>query len=402
MVSEPVLRTRSARWSPVLEHLRSDAMDCLQTNLAAHADDAHGAGSHLALGAPLRYPAVGRRDGEPSVGASLEERLEEARDLLGLTVAERWDGLDGPAVRRLAETVTPLYVVADTYTMGWVPYAGQRHLEHSVLVTRGGPSVTVVDGYHNDTPWGQARPGAWRVPAAAFDAAVPHATVLVLTAGPVPRLEPAAVLAHNAAAAAGAVPSIDRYLDGIRRAVATPEGLDRLVLDVWLLGRSRVLHAAWSATVHGVPAAARVDAAAQAQAWLTLTAQSYVAMRRARRGGGVPTAVVDEMARLLYGDVARVDGSDGPSATGAVDAARAAVLDALVSVLRVDAHALPGGTVLRDLPGFSSFRLLDVIEGAESRLGVELAPDHLEAGSLQDLKSLCALFARSVSLGVLR
>jgi hypothetical protein len=387
--------TRSALWSPVVAGLRADALDCLQTGVAALADLRHGTGSHLDLGAPLRFGTHADAAGQPSVEASLEQRLAEAAELLGLRVVARHDGLDGPAVRDLADAGggVPLYVVADAYTMGWLPFVERQHLRHGFLVAGVGAAVTVVDAYHDDTRWGPARPGVWRLPAARFDATVHSATVVVLESGDRPRLDARAVLAANARALADARPAIDRYL-----AAVSDAGVGRLVLDTWTLSRSRALHAAWLAAAADLAPDALSAAEAHAQSWRGLATRVFVAAAR----GGPMAPVVDHLAGLLHGDVALAarlaDATivqPGPATPAApeVDGVRMAVVGALAAVLRIPVNATTGGP-LRDLPNFNSFRLVDVIERVEARLGVELGPDDLGAASLRDVDSLCAAFAR--------
>src|SRR5829696_7077436 len=197
MAATAPVQSRDGVWSPVLAGIRAEALDCLQANLAAVADRALGAGSHLALGAPLDFRWAADGAGLPAVSAPLETRLAEAGALLGVRVVERRDGLDGPAVRAAA-AAGPLYVVADAYGMGWLPYAGRQHMEHSLLLAGGGSGPpAVVDAYHNDTRWGSVRPGVWRLTEAELDAAVAGGTALRLAVDPVPAPDPAAVLAAN-------------------------------------------------------------------------------------------------------------------------------------------------------------------------------------------------------------
>lgn len=386
MVTTTPMETRDRVWSPVLEEVRAAALDCLQANLAAAADHHGGTGTHLALGSPLRFDLAPATDGRAAVADSLERRLAEAADLLGLRVARRWDGLDGPALRALAAEHGPLYVVADGYRLDWLPDAGQRHSEHSFLLVK--PDM-VADAYHDDTQWGTARPGVWRLTPADLDAALPDSAALLLTHEPAPAQDPDAVLADNARALRAAVPDIDAYVAAVPGAEGA-EAIDRVVLDVWLLGRSRLLHAAWLRSV-GLPGpAAAVDE--QAQAWLTLASQTYVAARRARRGGALPGSVAEEVGRLLHGDVALAEKLAPAGEPG--DDVREAVLAELRSVLRIEDADVAAAATLRDLPNFNSFRLLDVIERVEARLGIELDADDLTADALHDVDSFCGIFTR--------
>jgi hypothetical protein len=348
--------TRHRVFTPVLRGLRAEALDCIQANLAVVADQHGGAGAHLALGAPLRFP----------IGSSAEGRLAEASELAGIQVVQRWSDLDDGQLDRLCQRWPRLYVVADAYAMPWLPYAGREHLEHSFLLTAES-GLTVVDGYHNDTPWGEIRPGVWKLDRLSLG----QASAYALDIQPV-KLEVPSVVISNAAAMTAALPAIDRYLAEL--------DLSRLVLDVWLLARSRQLHAAWLHSV-GLPAE---QAEQQAQDWLGFAGQSYLALRRAERGGPLPPLHA-ELRRLLDGDVQLA----GRLADALV---RAAVTEALSTVLRIPDAEIQDGRPLRELPNYNSFRLVSVIDQVEQRLGLQLDPAALTAGSLRDAGSLRQLF----------
>jgi hypothetical protein len=199
---------------------------------------------------------------------------------------------------------------------------------------------------------------------------------------------------------AAALPAIDAYVAAVRGSRADPAAIARLVLDVWVLGRARVLHAAWLATTGEPSCAGSAAADRHADAWLALTAQSYVAMRRSQRGASLPDAVVDELARLLHEDVALARRLAAGKPIGAVEraavqapAVRAAVVEELRGVLGPGAGALTGRRALRELPGCDSFVLVDIIERLEARLRVSVDPAALTAESLRCIDSLCGLFA---------
>lgn len=396
----------SSEWRRALDGLRADALDCLQANLAVVADLHHGEGAHLALGAPLRFLAADGPWATAVVAPSLDQRLAEAGELLGLRVVQRWDDLDGRRLRELAQQHELLYVVADAYSLDWVPYAGRLHIEHSFLLIGSERSCLVIDAYSNATQWGNARPGVWQLEASELDACVPAACAIALAADRLPMLDRAAVLHANARGLAAAVPAIDDYVAAVRRWRADPDAIARLVLDVWVLGRARGLHAAWLATADQSSGAGSAAAARQAQAWLALTAQSYVAMRRSQRGGSLPDAVIDELARLLHEDVAlaqRLVAAEavGEVEPGAVDAPaiRAAVVEAIGDVLHIVNGDLTARRSLRELPGFDSFALVEIIERIEASLRVTVDPDTLTAESLRSVDSLCDLFARANAPG---
>jgi hypothetical protein len=305
------VRETDAAWSPVLERLRADALDCLQANLAVLADRQQ-AGAHLALGARLRFAPSVPAVGWPSMSAKLDARLAEA-GFLGIRATGRRDGVDGPALRTLAGSAagSPLYVVGDAYSMPWLPYAGHRHLEHSFLLMTADPDAVIVDAYHNDTEWGEARPGVWRLPATALDqAAECGLTVITLAVGPPPQPDAATVLAGNATAADAAAPELWRYAAAVRAALGVgatdptaiaAAALDQFILDVWLLGRAWRLHALWLASLG---AASATPADEHAQAWLRFSVQAFVAGRRAQRGQAPSAALVDQLDGLLEKTVA--------------------------------------------------------------------------------------------------
>jgi acyl carrier protein len=389
VVTHAPTETHDRLWSPLLDSLRADALDCVQANLALVADRHAGPGSHLALGATLAFDTEQGTGGVEKVVSSVPHRLTQAEDLLGLRVKDRFDSVDGPQLRELVAHTGPLYVIGDAHTMSWLPYAGQQHLEHTFLLST---PDTVVDAYHDETRWGPTRPGAWRLSPAELDAMVPSATALLISTGPVPVADTIFRLAANATAMTTAVPRIDSYLAAHRESFGDVALLEQLVMDIWLLGRSRLLHAAWLGTVESPDLVAAAED--HAQCWLALAAQSFVALYRARRGGRVSGAVLDELDRLLHEDVAMA------VRLSTADTVHAAVVAAIQEVLRVDGVALAAAPTMRELPNYNSFRLVEIIEKVEARLGVELDPDDLNAQTLRDVDSLCQAFAHRHSLGL--
>ncbi len=396
------VRVDDDSWSPALAGIQAPALDCLQANLAVLADRHHHRGAHLALGAPLRFALTGP-ESQPSLTPGVDRRLAEAGELLGLRVTARWDGLDGARLRDLATGHAPLYVVADAYFMAWVPYVGQRHLEHSFLLVQADPAgVTVVDAYHNETEWGQARPGAWRITAAGLDAAVAGGAVAVtLTAGPPPELDATAVLAQNARAAAAAAPDLERYVDRMRSAADDLAMIEQLVLDVWLLSRERTLHASWLAAQPGRSEPAAL-AGERAQAWQRFTLQTFLIARRARRGQAVPASVVEQLSEMLRSDVAltgrlaRPGAAAAPASGAAAEAGpRAAVLLELAAITGMNGASVDVRAELRTLPGLNSVRVADLLGRVEARLGLQVDPGDLTLDSLRSVSSLCELFARA-------
>lgn len=385
------------RWTPVLQGLRADALDCLQTTFALIADGAHGVGTHLALGA---------RWGVSSPASTLDTRAAEARELLGLRPVARWQDIDGPNLRQEAALHECLYVTADAYYMPWLPLVGRQHMAHSFLLGSDSGGLVVVDAYHNETPWGPARPGAWRVRARQLDDAVAAgATAIVLTADPLPPLDVATVLASNAEQMRTEL--LDRRMARARAMIGDRdtdgcEAMERLVLDIWLTCRERLLHAAWLENLPQPPAAAP-DMAQQAEDWRQLAAQSYISLRRARRGRSIDAGVVEGLARLLGRDIelaTRLGQRDGGErARLEMPLVRGVVVTALGTVLGLDAQLVDTACTLRDLPGFDSFRLVEAIEEVEEILGVEAAVDRVGAVGLRDVDGLCRLFAAAGASG---
>ncbi|MEV4439439.1 hypothetical protein AB0K09_10510, partial [Streptomyces sp. NPDC049577] len=268
---------------------RAELFDCVQVNLALLADRLHGPGTGLRLGATLRFRPAPGPDGLPTVEPTVEHHLGEAARHLGLTVRTPLRTTSGVDVR----PGEGCYVVADAYHLPWVPYFGQRHLEHSFLAAPGpgAGTVTVTDAYHNETPYGSARPGTWTLDAEEFEAAV-RGPVLVaeLAAGPLPAAPaPGTDLAGEAAT--------DAYADAYARHPDRAAALHRLTLETWLLARSRALHAAYTDTVPGHwPEAAAFQE--RVRAWNSLTEQVYMAYRRVERGRAEPPGLADRLAEF--------------------------------------------------------------------------------------------------------
>ncbi len=397
MVAGTIVETRDRIWSPVLERLSAPALDCVQTGLAALADLHHGPGTHLALGARLGFAPSTAPGRPPTMEASVDQRLAEARDLVGLRVTERRDGLDGPALRKFAAEAGTLYVVADAFTMPWTPYRGRRHMDHSFVLVPGDDRHAVVDPYHNETQWGTARPGVWRLADGDLDIAVgTTCSAMVIVAGQRPELNPAAVLAANARAMTDAEPDIDRYVARVRAGLDNVDGVEALVLDVWLLGRSRLLHTAWLETVPEVPPLHFDVAQEQSWDWLRLASQSYLGLRRVQRGADLPASVMQQFEELFAGDVEIANRLSAALADVAVvpQEIRATVADVVRTTLGLDAGEEQS---FRTMSNFNSFRLVDIIEQVGTRLGVDLDGDDLTVDALRDVETLARLFARAAA-----
>ncbi len=374
------------RWCAALAGLRADALDCLQTTLALIADDAHGRGTHLRLGS--RWSMPGRQaDATTGVQPGPEQRLAQARDLLGLRIGQRHDPCD---LARLC-AAGPVYVVADAFALPWLPYHRRSHMDHGFLVESRVDDILVVDPYHNDTPWGPARPGAWALSARALRSAVGENALVAsveLDNGP-PALDTTAALADNAQRARAAAPGVERYVAERRERLVDPEVIRGLVLDVWLLGRERRLHTAWLGPDHPVAAAA----IERAGAWEQLAAHSFLALRRLERGGSVQNGLIDDIAEQLRADIRFAQECLDRSIGGPDPALAAAVRGALGATLGLDDRDVNPQLPLRSLSGFDSFQLVRLIDRVERTLGV-LLPSDVAADELTDIDGLCRAFAR--------
>jgi acyl carrier protein len=355
-----------------LHGVPTNAMDCLQVNLAVLADETHGPGTSLRLGASAGF-APRWTTSLPTLESTVEDRVIEARELLGLVVASSCGEFD-----ELIDGPTTKYVVADAYHLPWTPYFHQRHMDHSFLVASEGGRIVVTDAYHNDTPWGPARPTTLRLDVADLRAALPDGftAALTFTAGPLSdshvvegtawRVEPEAAKAYVAA-----------YRDHPDRL----EALEQLTLETWLLARQRLLHEV---------AAGEPDAALP---WQRLAQQAFLAARRVAAGRPEPTSVLAELESLLLGDCTSTVSAD--VAAGAPSTAvRAQVVKALADVLLLPAERMATADRLADLRGFNSFRLVDVLVTLESALAVAVPPEELTAANLASVDSLTALMVR--------
>lgn len=366
----------ATRWDEIVAAVPAEALDCLQTSVAALADFLGGPGAHRGLGARLWFPAL---DGTGYADvASPADRFAQARDELGLVAAppEPLTHLSG-----LTGRDGPLYVIADAHDLPWLPYAGHEHMLHSFVLARAPRGWYVVDAYHNDTQWGPARPGVWSLTEDQL------AEVLVARPVQVTTLRPGAAPIQPVPPSAG---GIDAYARADRTSAAAVE---RLVLDVWLIERDRRLHQHWL-DCYSPETAQAWRSAGRVEAWQRLAARSYLALRRLRRGHPVGREVNDEVGCQLRADaeLAGAVGIAGPTAV------RKTVLTAIGANLGLDPVVVAAAPTLRDLPGFDSFRLVEVIEQVERVLGTEL-PEVLDANDLRDVDGLVRLFTRATVRG---
>lgn len=382
-----------------------ELFDCLQVNLAVLADEWHGTGTHLRLGATLRFAPEAGDDGLPTVARTVEQHLADARSALGITVRALHRAPATPAI----PLAGGCYVVSDAYHLPWVPYFRQRHMAHSFLAEAeadggadggGGGGVRVVDGYHNETRWGSARPGLWTLPAEEFGAAV---------SGPdlVAELAPAPLGAATAAVSLVGPEAVDAYVDAYAQHPDRSAALDRLTLETWFLARSRKLHAAFRAEF-GPPPDSSVDA--HLRAWDSLTEQTYLAARRVERGRAEPPAPLLRLREQLHADSvvfgdlpAAADGAGpaaGPDAgpdTGPDAELRGTVAGVAAAVLGTGVEPLLAGRLLSEVPRFSSFRIVEIVERLEEELHFEFDAEDLVPENLHDIDAICAIVRRSLN-----
>lgn len=376
---------RTPEWDQLLATVRAELLDCLQSNLALVADHFHGPGAHLALGAEWRF------ESDPDRGAekSPDHRAAEARRTAGVGLAPV--GTGSAVLHRLSVDTGPLYVLGDARSMSWTPYYGREHMTHSFLLCPGpgADQVTVVDAYHNDTPYGAARPGRWVLSAAEIEAVLDDtATAHAPERLDLPATDTGAVLTDNARRLRAAAPAVDDYLARVRSGATAPLGASRLVLDIWLLGRERALHENWLRH-RGLPAESVEPVTALVDQYRVLATQSYVAWRR----GSVEPKLLDRLEEALRGEADLAERL--AAAHGRPDEALAACRSAVQEVLGIDAATLDRAPSLRDLPGFDSFRLVEVLDLVERRLGRRWNSAELSAESLHDVVSLALLFSES-------
>ena len=367
-----------------------ELFDCLQVNLAVLADRWHGAGTHLRLGATLHFRPETGANGLPTVARTVEQHLSDAQSALGIAVR---------ALHRTPATSgIPLaegcYVVSDAYHLPWVPYFQQRHLEHSFLAEADGTDVVnVVDGYHNETPWGSARPGLWTLPAQDFVTAVPSPALVAELAPAAER--PGAV---GAALDLAGPEAIDAYIDAYAQHPDRNAALSRLTLETWFLARSRKLHAAFRARYGPSPDS---DVDAHRRAWSSLTEQTSRAGRRVERGRTEPPALLPRLREQLHADIVVFGGAPAAGGTGESPSAAGAELRGTVAgvaaaVLGTGVEPLLNGQLLSDVPRFSSFRIVEIVERLEEQLHFEFDADDLVPENLHDIDAICAIVRRSL------
>lgn len=362
-----------------LSGVRAELLDCVQSNLAVLADHFHGAGTHLRLGSKLSSRWWPGADALPTVDPPVEEELAEAERALGLAVGERTT-TTGAQLDRLGIAPGRIrYALADAHEMPWLPYFGQQHMAHSfLLIAPDGPNGpwTVVDAYDNDTQWGAAKPGSWTVTGADL-AALTRLDLYDITARPDLAARPEPRIDH--------VPMAD-YLAALDQATDRERALHRLTGDTWLLARSRRLHALFAADGGTLDEAT----AHHVEGWDKLVTQAYVTYRRVVRGRPEPAGTVARLAELLEAD-RRIFPAPAAAAPGPA-ALRDRIALVVGPVLDADPALLSTGDGdLAALPGFTSFRMVDIIDRLEAQLDLEFDADDLVPENLRSMDGLCRI-----------
>ncbi|MFF4948457.1 acyl carrier protein [Streptomyces chattanoogensis] len=363
-----------------LSHIRADVLDCVQSNLAVLADHFHGTGTHLRLGSKLSSRWYPGDDDLPTVDPPLAEGLDEAERALHLTVRGRESATGG----ELGAHIEPgglRYAVADAYEMPWLPYHGRQRMAHSFLLiapASADGAWSVADAYDNDTQWGPAKPGSWSLTAGEL-AGLSRVELFDIGPGPGTPPLPRHRIEH--------VP-VDGYLAAFEAGRDRERVLHRMTGDIWLLARSRRLHALF--TADGAP---DEDTAHHLENWDKLATQVYVTYRRVARGRPEPAGTVARLAELLEADRKIFPAPDeAGGVSGEPEGLRQRVAAEVAAVLDTDASVLLGGDGdLTAIAGFTSFRMVDIIDRLEARLAVEFDSDALVPENLRSLDGLCRI-----------
>ncbi|MFF9105210.1 acyl carrier protein [Streptomyces rubrogriseus] len=405
----PLSKASDTVADPLVEAIRgidTTALDCIQVNAAVLADARHGPGSHVELGGQLDFvPRAGPHGLLPTVEEPAADRIEPMGDLLGLVLEGGRPMMDGRALLGLLpDDGSPLYVVGDAFRMPWLPYHDHQHMDHSVLLRAvdGGARVEAVDAYDNETPYGRAEPVVcsydFGEAAALFDGS--PALPVTVRAAPPAHPSVAEALARNAEGGrrllAGDAP--ERYAAAFRDHPDQQEACAALLLETWLLSRSRRLHAAWVA--HHLPGSPLASAAAgRAAAWDTLAGQCYLAARRVQRGRPAPPQIHPALAELLRADaesaVRAATEYSGEAMPHVPAQVRQTVVHTVADVLGAVPETVAATDDLSRLEGFASFQMVETVERLEDAYGVEFAAEDLDAAVLRTVEGLVGLVLRT-------
>ncbi|WP_290057390.1 acyl carrier protein [Amycolatopsis solani] len=159
-----------------------------------------------------------------------------------------------------------------------------------------------------------------------------------------------------------------------------------LTLQTWLLARSRRLHAA-AMGLDTDPVRAHLAE------WDAIAKQVYLASRRVSAGREEPRALFPRLAECLAADHIAFSGPVETPAVSTVDTIDVPVTirDSVTAVIGTVLGTEPpaDARTLGDIPGFSSFRMMEIVERLESDLGVEFAAEDLVPEKLTHVDGLC-------------
>ncbi|MFJ6889626.1 acyl carrier protein [Streptomyces californicus] len=380
-------------------------LDCIQVNAAVLADTEHGPDTHLEIGSVVDFaPRHSTHSALPTVERQPSEQIAQLGAPLGL------DLRIGEPVDRgqsLLDLIPPhrgaLYVIGDAYRMPWLPYHGHQHMAHSVLLraSADGARIEAVDAYDNETPYGRAEPVVCtytrQQAAALFDGSP---TTPVLTHRGESRPQPLEhVLTRNARAATPMLETEapEHYAIAFRDHPDQTAAFTALLLETWLLSRSRRLHAKWLA--RRSPGSAHAAAVAQqAGAWEDLTGQCYLAARRVQRGRPAPPQLHTTLAQLLRTDL-EIAADAAPSAPGddLTDSAevRHTVQAVIADVMAIDLNLVAATDDLSQLEGFASFQMVETVERLEETYALEFPASELQPATLRSIDALTSLVQRA-------
>jgi hypothetical protein len=220
----------------------------------------------------------------------------------GLALHPLEEATDPAATCRAAlERDEPVFAVGDSFLIPWLPYFGNRHMDHSFVVdgtSEGGSVLHVADAYSNRTQWGDAVPLRTELPAAELASLLEasagwrgsHLFVMRDTHDPDP-LDPAAVTPENAEAILRALReerAFERFRGYYAARAENPAAVQRFTLACWLVARSRALHALWLSDQD-----ASVEFDEIVTAWRRVAEFAYMMERRVAAGRPAPLAAFE-------------------------------------------------------------------------------------------------------------
>jgi hypothetical protein len=294
---------RSARCADLLHLVDSSMLDCVSDDLALLLAQAGTADIRSPFAQDWRFEL----DTRPGELPRLALPPADQSDLLARRTGWR------PRWHRTGRTQAPerwseqlghgraVLVLADTWDLDWLPYAGHEHIVHGFVVDElAGSEVEVVDPYQNVTAWGEARPTVLRRPLDELLARMPDPVdwAVLEPAGQAEPPDERSQLERNgraiqAAARAGTPAGFVAAHDGLDEPAAR-----NLALQTWLLVRSRAYHAGWLADAAGRLDDTRLGAFADrfrervVSGWRRAAESAYLAQRRVMAGRSVPRAVL--------------------------------------------------------------------------------------------------------------